>query len=57
MTKFGTKNDLLLTPQRLGIGSTFSKGPGFGFSEGPGPSAGLLYKVWRSIQLYDKKYI
>ena len=29
----------------FGVGSTFSKGPWFGFSEGPGSGPGPLYKV------------
>ena len=34
----------------FGIGSTFSKGSGSTFSEGPDPGPGSLYKACRRIE-------
>ena len=41
------KNECLTHTMIFGIGSAFSKGPGFGFPEGPGPCLSPLYKVCR----------
>ena len=39
------KNESLTHTVNFGIGSNFSKVLGSGFSEGPGPGTGPLYKV------------
>ena len=48
------KNESLTPTVKFGIGSTFSKDPGFAFSEGLGPSPGPLCKVchilWTNCQ-------
>ena len=48
------KNDSLTHIGNFGIGSTFSKGAGSAFSEGPGPGPGPLYKVWqmRNVEFF-----
>ena len=49
-----SKNKSLTPTVKFGIGSSFSKDPAFGFSEGPGPGPGPLCKVchilWTNCQ-------
>ena len=40
-----SRNESLTQTGNFRVESTFSRGPGSAFSEGPGPGPGLLYKV------------
>ena len=44
------KNESLTTTVKFGIGSAFSKDPGFAFSEGPDPLCKVCHHLWTNCQ-------